>query len=315
MISKISLVVFAFILLGFTRAGVAQETGTKSFEKAVPWGNKPITLVINPGHGGKDTGRLKGTASMMHEKDINLIIALKMGKYVEERIKNIKVIYTRTTDTFVSLDKIVDIANENNADYFISIHCNSNPNKAIYGTRSHIHSHSFKTSQFFARLVEDQFAQRAGRKSRGIRDARERGYNLQVLQYTKMPGVLVEVGFITNPVEERYLNSEYGQDIIASALFRAFRDLVVQKNKAEDRSTVYKVQIMASTEPVNLNSNRFKKLGMRIEEHASGHSVYKYRYLVGQEYDPGLATKLASEVKKKGFKDAFVVSLQNDKAR
>jgi len=308
--AKLLSAIICMVILGLPSNGKAQE---ETIEKATPYGNKQITVVINPGHGGKDPGRLRGTRSLLHEKDINLKIALKLGNYISEGIANTKIIYTRTTDKFISLDETVNIANNANADYFISVHCNSNPNKAIHGTRTHIHSHNFKASRKLAFLIEKQFSTRAGRHSRGVKDARERGYNLQVLQYTKMPGVLVEVGFLTNPIEEKYLNSDYGQSIIASGIFRAFREMISGPPKKEKRSKVYKVQIMASAKPVNLENRSFKKLEMRVEEHESTHKVYKYRYLVGHEYDPSLALKLAEKVKKKGFKDAFVVSLEESK--
>ncbi|MDW7691922.1 N-acetylmuramoyl-L-alanine amidase [Flammeovirgaceae bacterium SG7u.111] len=277
---------------------------------------KQLTLVIDAGHGGRDPGKPRGSAKTKHEKDLNLDIALKLGNYVETKIPEVNVIYTRKTDKTVSLDDIVETANSNKANYFISIHCNSNPNKAIYGTRTHIHSHKFKPSQTLAILIEKQFSERAGRKSRGIMDARDRGYNLQVLQYTEMSGVLVEVGFLTNPTEEKYLNSEKGQDLIASAIFRAFRDFISVKHnikKKEPRKTVYKVQIMASIKPIALDYHKFKDIGMRVEEHKieGAKTAYKYRYMVGHEYEQALASKLKEKMKDLGFKDAFVVKLNN----
>ena len=76
-----------------------------------------------------------------------------------------------------------------------------------------------KQSISFAGMVQDQFRDRAKRKDRGVKRQ-----GLLVLAQTSMPGVLIETGFITNPEEEKYLMSEEGQDYIASAIFRAFRD-------------------------------------------------------------------------------------------
>lgn len=88
--------------------------------------NKPKhhvkTIVIDAGHGGKDPG-CNGT--LHTEKEVALSVALKLGKLIEENIKDVKVIYTRKTDVFVDLEDRAKIANENNADLFISIHCNA----------------------------------------------------------------------------------------------------------------------------------------------------------------------------------------------
>ena len=87
---------------------------------------KPVfgvkVIVIDAGHGGKDPGC---HGSKHNEKDIALAVALKLGKYIEENLKDVKVIYTRSTDVFVELQERAEIANRNKADLFISIHCNS----------------------------------------------------------------------------------------------------------------------------------------------------------------------------------------------
>ncbi|MEN7547727.1 N-acetylmuramoyl-L-alanine amidase [Rapidithrix thailandica] len=303
---RLYFVYFALCVLSLSSVS-AQEKNTVIISKAY----KPIKVVINPGHGGTDPGKLRGTQTLKHEKELNLEIALKLGKYIEERIKNVKVIYTRETDTFVSLDEIVDEANSNKADFFISIHCNSNPIRSVYGTRTHIQNHKFKASRKLAQMIEKEFATRAGRKSRGVMDRKDRGYNYQVLQYTEMPGVLVECGFITNPSEEKFLNSDYGQDLVASAIFRAFRDFVSEKPHIEKRKPYYKVQITAATQPENTGTSRYKKLGMRVDEVVDKkNGSYKYRYMVGREYEHRHAKQLAKKVQDLGFKDAFVVKFE-----
>jgi len=80
------------------------------------------TIVIDPGHGGKDPGCQGATHK---EKEVSLAVALKLGKYIEENFKDVKVIYTRTTDVFVELEDRAQIANKAKADLFISIHCNA----------------------------------------------------------------------------------------------------------------------------------------------------------------------------------------------
>ena len=81
-------------------------------------------LVIDAGHGGKDAGAV---GQLTKEKDINLNVALALGRLVEQNCPDVKVIYTRKTDVFVTLQGRADIANRNKADLFISVHTNSSP--------------------------------------------------------------------------------------------------------------------------------------------------------------------------------------------
>lgn len=237
------------------------------------------TVVIDAGHGGKDDGT-SGASSK--EKDIALKIALELGKTIQKHLKDVKVIYTRTTDNFVELEQRAQIANKSGADLFISIHCNSLPRNAsekkkqgIYGTETYImgmhtseanfdvakrenavilmeegnkevyegfdpnspesyilfslyQSAYLENSLRLADKIEHQFKDRVRRKSRGVRQA-----GFWVLYRTSMPSVLVETGYLSNKKEEKYLNDSYGQTLIASGLFRAFRDY-----KKEIESTI-----------------------------------------------------------------------------
>lgn len=219
------------------------------------------TVVIDAGHGGKDSGAL-GRVGV--EKDINLSVALKFGEYINKNFPNIRVIYTRTTDKFVELNERAAIANRNNADVFVSIHCNSTEgftrldgvetyvmgeskneanlnvamkeNSAILledntdaydnfdpnSTEAYI-IFSLKQSVYqqqslkLAAQVQRMFSVKAGRHSRGVQQA-----GFLVLWKTTMPSILVELGFINNPAEEQYLNSEKGQNQMAKALYQAF---------------------------------------------------------------------------------------------
>lgn len=113
-----------------------------------------FTVVIDAGHGGKDTGALDNG---IREKDVNLGTALKLGKLIEKNHKNIKVVYTRDKDEFISLQERANIANRNRADLFISIHTNSvaleNPNrKTIEGASTYtLGLHKDKDNQSVAR--------------------------------------------------------------------------------------------------------------------------------------------------------------------
>ncbi len=230
------------------------------------------TIVIDPGHGGKDPGTV---GAMTAEKDIVLAISLKLGQIISTRFSDVKVIYTRETDEYVPLHKRAEIANKNNADLLISVHANGMTNKDASGTETFVlglhraeenfevakrensvilleEDYSTRYEGFnpespetyimlalmqkvyfdhsinFATYVQDQFRDRAKRKDRGVKQQ-----GLIVLAQSAMPAVLVEVGFITNAEEEKYLMSEAGQDYIASAIFRAFRDY---KNFIESRN-------------------------------------------------------------------------------
>lgn len=112
--SRNVIVVFLFLFCAFSLMG----------QRAVN------TVVIDPGHGGSDPGAI---GSRYKEKDLVLDIALKLGGYIKEHFDDVEVIYTRKTDVFVPLWKRTEIANKNQADLFISIHCNAASSRSAYG--------------------------------------------------------------------------------------------------------------------------------------------------------------------------------------
>ena len=93
------------------------------------------TVVIDAGHGGKDPGNV---GTQFKEKDIALAVALKFGKHIEDNFKDVKVIYTRKTDTFPELNERPTMANNNKADLFISIHCNASVSKSAHGSETFV---------------------------------------------------------------------------------------------------------------------------------------------------------------------------------
>lgn len=94
-------------------------------------------VVIDAGHGGKDPGCI-GLDRKTYEKDIALEIALKLGKLIEDSLSDVTVIYTRKSDQFIPLWERADIANKNNADLFISVHCNANHSHTPQGTETYV---------------------------------------------------------------------------------------------------------------------------------------------------------------------------------
>ncbi|MEP1093560.1 MAG: N-acetylmuramoyl-L-alanine amidase [Cyclobacteriaceae bacterium] len=107
-----------------------------SFQPVGPRNFRVTKIVIDPGHGGRDPGTL---GSYTKEKDVSLKVAMQVGKYIEENMPDVEVIYTRKDDTFPTLYKRSEIANKHNADLFISIHANSLPEKTPAARKMQIH--------------------------------------------------------------------------------------------------------------------------------------------------------------------------------
>ncbi|MCA1762846.1 MAG: N-acetylmuramoyl-L-alanine amidase [Cryomorphaceae bacterium] len=194
---------------------------------------------------------------------------------------------------------------------------------------AHIHQ-----SLKFAKLVQDQMRTRVGRKDRGVRQA-----PYWVISFTTMPSVLVELGFLTNKEEEDFLNSEQGQDYVASAIYRAFKDYknnldkvesAVEKTekKPEDEDdkkdeeagetveeanseVVFKVQLSSASSPVELKPENFN--GLENVTEYRDNDMYKYLYGSASTYEG--AKNLQKAARKKGFRGAFVVAFDGNNSR
>lgn len=275
--------------------------------------NGEVVVVIDPGHGGKDPGHLSLNSALATEKELNLKISQLVGGYIEKYLQNVKVIYTRTTDIYPSLDDRVGKANAIGADYFISIHCNGNENTRVHGTESHVHAFSSKKAVALAAEIEKQFSSRSGRHSRGIKDGNDRSHSIQVLKYTQMTSVLVECGFLTNVKEANYLNSTYGQEIIASAIFRAFRSFIQKQHpgiefiKKEPNTGEFTIQLLSSKDPIDTKSHHFKNLPSEVNRtKLNTTSAYKYKYTLGSYATRKEAEEDLKIVRKNGYRDAFI---------
>jgi N-acetylmuramoyl-L-alanine amidase len=227
-----------------------------------PGGKKKTTkIVIDAGHGGKDSGAVgKNT----YEKDLTLKMALKVGEMIQKKYPDVEVLQTRTTDVFIPLFRRIQYANEQNADLFISIHCNYISNPKTRGTETfvmglhraadnlevakrenasilleqnyqsnyegfdpnspegHIMMSMYQNAYLdksieFAANVEEQFSSLLLSKSRGVKQA-----GFAVLRRASMPAVLVEAGFLSNEIEEAFLNSTDGQSAVSESIVRAF---------------------------------------------------------------------------------------------
>jgi N-acetylmuramoyl-L-alanine amidase len=226
-------------------------------------GEKIQTIVIDAGHGGKDTGAL---GKVTTEKALNLAVALKFGRFIKENLPDVKVIYTRDKDKFVELSERAAIANRNNADVFISIHCNSTEGStSAHGAETFVMGESkneanlkiakkenaailledntdaydnfdpnsteayilFSLSQSLYQSQSLNLADKVQKQFANKVGRHDRGVQqagFLVLWKTSMPSILVELGFINNAKEEQFLNSEKGQNQMALALYRAFEE-------------------------------------------------------------------------------------------
>jgi len=219
------------------------------------------TVVLDPGHGGYDSGTIGYHG--IKEKNITLAIALKVGKLISEHLKDIHVVYTRTTDKFVELYKRGQIANEHNGNLFISIHCNSTPGKSrgpegfeVYllrpgKTKEAIDIAARENSvikyeddpQRYKNLTDENFILVSMAHSAYMHYAEQfsdilnqelsertkiesRGIKqagFYVLVGASMPSVLIETGFLSNKHDALYLNSNSGQYHVAYAIYEAVK--------------------------------------------------------------------------------------------
>ena len=233
-----------------------------------------FTLVIDAGHGGKDSGALGRNAK---EKTINLNVALAFGRYVEQNCSDVKVIYTRKTDVFIPLHERADIANRNKADVFVSIHTNAlERGSSIRGLETYTMGMRRSNEKLSAAqrenevvLIESDYKQHyAGFDPRSpesyiifdyinetnMANSVELASLIQknvcatanrpnkgvkqdaflVLRETSMPACLVELGYITTASEETYLTTQANVDAMGKGLYKAF---VAYKQKHTGQST------------------------------------------------------------------------------
>ena len=218
-------------------------------------------IVIDPGHGGKDYGAIGVNGEK--EKEINLAIALKLGKLIEKELKDVKVVYTRKNDTFVELYKRGKIANDNDGKLFISIHCNSTRKKnseangfevyllrpgktqdaieiaemenAVIQYESNPQRYKKLTDENFILVsmahssylkYSEKFAELLHNQFSNDFEIQSRGVKqagFYVLVGASMPSVLVESGFLSNKNDAKYLKSSKGQGEIAAAILHAIK--------------------------------------------------------------------------------------------
>lgn len=180
--------------------------------------NTKYKIVIDPGHGGYDTGAIGSNGT--REKDITLAVGLKLGKLLEKQ--NVQVVYTRKTDDvswpsneLEDLQARSKISDDFKPDYYVSIHCNSFKSSSAYGTETYSYSYGGKAEKL-ARDVQSELVGTLGTYDRGMKLG-----NFYVIRETEAPAILTELAFISNPDEESLLNSDDFQNKCAEAIARA----------------------------------------------------------------------------------------------
>ncbi|SET50480.1 N-acetylmuramoyl-L-alanine amidase [Oceanobacillus limi] len=178
---------------------------------------KGFTIVIDPGHGGKDPGAIGQNG--VREKDLIMSTANKLAEQL--RLTGAKVILTRSEDYFVSLNKRIHISNTSNADAFVSIHFNSFSMDTVGGFNTYFHSYGddLKLAQEIHSALDTEITLR----NRGmIQD------DYRVLRKNNIPAVLVELGFITNTNELQVLQTDDFQSSVAKAIKNGVQNYLLQ---------------------------------------------------------------------------------------
>lgn len=175
-----------------------------------------MKIIIDAGHGGSDPGAVNGVHK---EKDYALSVALKLGKLLSKA--GVQVIYTRIADTFPTPKDRYDLANTSHADYFVSIHFNSAITPDAEGIETLCCATTGKAN-IIANAVQNALIGSLRTKNRGVRVRT----NIAVLNYTKMPAILVEGGFLSNPTDLKKIASDGYQTELARAIFDGLADVL-----------------------------------------------------------------------------------------
>jgi len=338
------------------------------------WG-KDFIVVIDAGHGGHDPGAI---GKISKEKNINLNVALKVGNLIKNNCDDVKVIYiplgrraeianNAKADLFISIhtnalannrtakgastwtlglaksDANLEVAKRENSvilyesDYQTR-YAGFNPNSAeSYIIFEFMQDKYMEQSVHLASLMQKQFRHTCKRLDRGVHQA-----GFLVLKASAMPSILIELGFISTPEEERYLNSETGATTMAKGIYHAFlnykreheirltgvsktvipteqkgqeiekendRPVTVQKvaeNATNDNEITFKIQILTSSKPLAKNDKRLK--GLKGVDYYKEKDIYKYTYGASGDYNKVLRTKRTITAK---FKDAFIIAFRD----
>jgi N-acetylmuramoyl-L-alanine amidase len=235
--------------------------GPQSLSRAL--GLKIGRIVIDAGHGGRDTGTIGPTGLM--EKDLCLDVALRVGKLIQQGLPSAQIVYTREDDTFIPLEQRTELANDARADLFLSVHANSSPDRKARGIETYylnftgssdamevatrenavsengVHNlqdivnkiarnEKIEESRDLAGTIQDSLAKRVENMNRGDRSRGVRKAPFVVLIGANMPSVLAEISFISNPSDEQWLKKPESRQRIAEGLYRGIETYLQNTN-------------------------------------------------------------------------------------
>lgn len=189
-------------------------------KKNILTGYEGYRIILDAGHGGSDGGtQADGKNSEVVEKDINLVVVQHMQAILEEL--GAEVVLTRESDETISLDERVRIANSNEADLFVSIHCNYYEDDAsISGLECYYFSGSDSGKQCAEKILET-ISNSGNIDTRNVKES-----DFYVLKRTKIPAVLVELGYLSNAEECRILAEDEYQETLAQELVKGIIDAI-----------------------------------------------------------------------------------------
>jgi N-acetylmuramoyl-L-alanine amidase len=242
--------------------------GQHSLTRAL--GLKIGRIVIDAGHGGRDTGTIGPTGLM--EKDLCLDVALRLGKIIQQRLPSAEVVFTRDDDTFIPLERRTEIANEAKADLFISVHANSSQDHHARGIETYylnftgssdamevasrenalsengVHdlqdivtkiarSEKIEESRDLATMIQDSLSKRMENLNRGDRNRGVRKAPFVVLIGADMPSVLAEISFLSNPSDEQWLKKPENRQRVADGLYHGIESYLQSTNSLTSNQT------------------------------------------------------------------------------
>jgi N-acetylmuramoyl-L-alanine amidase len=351
------------------------------FAVSIMAANNGFVLILDAGHGGHDQG---ASGAISHEKDLTLKYALAFGKMVERNCPDVKVYYTRTSDSYVTLAGRAEFANKRNANLFVSVHINAMPGgRLAHGYQTYTLGRSLRNgnstgieqnlevakrensvifmekdykktyggldqnsaeSDIMFEFIQDENRVRSTELAKnlqnsicvntGRQNAGARQDNLAVLRLTSMPACLMELGFISTPDEEQFLNSDEAVKEYSRGFLQAFNnyrakydnnftvpykpanEIVKEDNKIRTpvnvvekvtgRKPVFKIQILTSSVQLGGSDSRFKELAGISSYEEDG--MYKYTYGESNNYNE--IYRLRKQILDK-FPEAFIIAFRN----
>ncbi|WP_044339545.1 SH3 domain-containing protein [Rossellomorea aquimaris] len=191
------------------RSGTGENTTPSRNRKG---GIQDKVIVIDPGHGGRDSGTIGASGTL--EK----LLTLRTGELLAEKLKSAgaKVVFTRKNDEYLSLPSRVSLSHYYQADAFISLHFDSILDSSIVGHTTYYYQNQQKE---LADDIHGSLADRLPTKDRGVRVG-----DYHVVRENNQPAVLLELGFLSNPAEEANVNTHYFQDLAATAIYHGLGD-------------------------------------------------------------------------------------------